>query len=98
MSEREKKKASPMTIDRIIDPQQLWFCALIARREREREREEEEEEVLVKKKYLDVRVRGHSGFLGRRFDLVDFHFLRRFVSHTTERMMMMMMIDWRQLS
>ena len=61
-------------------------------REREREREEEEEEVLVKKKYLDVRVRGHSGFLGRRFDLVDFHFLRR-VSHTTERMMMMMIGD-----
>ena len=79
-----------MTIDRIIDPQQLWFCALIARRERERERGRRRS--VGKKKYLDVRVRGHSGFLGRRFDLVDFHFLRRFVSHTTERMMMMMMM------
>ena len=66
-------------------------------RERHKEEQNEDEEV---KNYLDVRVRGHSGFLGRRFDLVDFHFLRRFVSHTTERMMMMMMmmIDWRQLS
>ena len=40
-------------------------------RERDKEEQNEDEEV---KNYLDVRVRGHSGFLGRRFDLVDFHF------------------------
>ena len=49
-------------------------------RERHKEEQNEDEEV---KNYLDVRVCGHSGFLGRRFDLVDFHFSRRFVSHTT---------------
>ena len=38
---------------------------------RHKEEQNEDEEV---KNYLDVRVRGHSAFLGRRFDLVDFHF------------------------
>ena len=59
-----------MTIDRIIDPTTL--VRIVDARERHKEEQNEDEE--VKKKYLDVRVRGHSGFLGRRFDLVDFHF------------------------
>ena len=65
--------------------QQLW-PALCTRETKKEMRKKKKDGTST---CLDVRVCGHSGFLGRRFDLVDFHFCAAVFLATR---------DWRNLS